>query len=316
MEFDALAGGGPPAGGRGQPYLFAYQPIFDRCGSVIAQELLYRRGRSSTACVEDPTAASATVIVNAFTHAGSARFLRRRRAFINIGEELLLSDLITLLPKELVVIELLETVPICRQVVRRCRQLRALGYTIALDDLHSIEHHADILDAVDLIKVDLRLVPAADLSAIVSILKRRQLILLAEKIESAEEWRHCVRLGFDLFQGYHLARPVPVAGTQPPLSPRGVAELIDLLGDAPPATVVAQALEQDANLCWHLQRLTNSPIFSGTNGIASVALIVALIGYAPLQRWCRLLLFAALGNARHSLCGSPGRQSGLREPSP
>lgn len=297
MEFDMLPGRGRPAVGRGQPYLFAYQPILDRSGTVVAQELLYRRGRASTACVDDPTVASATVIVNAFTQVGSTRFLRRRRAFINVGEELLLSDLITLLPRELVVIELLETVPICRQVLRRCRQLRALGYTIALDDLHSIEHHAAILDAVDLVKVDLRLVAAADLPAVVATLKRRPLRLLAEKIESAEEWRRCAALGFDLFQGYHLARPVPVAGIQPPLSPQGIAELIDLLGEAPPSTVVAQALARDANLCWHLLRLANSPIFPEASGVASLAMAVALIGHAPLQRWCRLLLFAARGDA-------------------
>lgn len=305
MKYDALDGYGHPAGSRGQPYLFAYQPIFDRCWTVVAQELLYRRGRSTTACVDDPTVASATVIANAFTHLGSPRFLSRRRAFINIGEELLLSDLITLLPRELVVIELLETVPICRQVVRRCRQLRGLGYTIALDDLHSIEHHADILDAVDLVKVDLRLIAAEDLPSIVAALKRRSLGLLAEKIESAEEWRRCVRLGFDLFQGYHMARPVPVAGNQPPLSPRGIAEFIALLDEAPPASVVAEALERDANLCWHLLRLTNSPIFSIANGVASVALIVGLIGYAPLQHWCRLLLFAAQGEARKALDDCP-----------
>lgn len=301
MKLDALPFCGRPAAGRELPYLFAYQPIFDRQGRVVAQELLYRKGRSRTACFVDPTAASATVIVNAFTYGGSSRFLRRRRAFINIDEELLLSDLITLLPRELVVIELLETVPISPRVICRCRQLRALGYTIALDDLHSIAHHAAILDAVDLVKVDLRLIAAADLPLLVADLKRQPLRLLAEKIESAEELRYCVALGFDLFQGYHLARPVPVSALQPRLSPRSIGALMALLDDKAPAAEVAQMVARDNELRVHLLRLANSPVFSGLGGVASLTQAVLSIGPAQLRRWCRLLLCAARCEASDAL---------------
>lgn len=314
MELQVLSARGRPAAGRELPYLFAYQPIFDRDGTVVAQELLYRQGRSRSACIGDPMAASATVIVNAFTCVGSTRFLRRRRAFINIDEELLLSDLVTLLPRDLVVIELLETVPISGRVVRRCQQLRALGYTIALDDLHSIADHEAILDAVDLVKVDLRLIAAADLPALVATLKRWPLRLLAEKIESAEEWRQCAALGFDLFQGYHLARPMPVAGIQPPLSLRGIVALIELLDAAAPAAAVARALAQEVNLRLHLLRLANSPVFPAASGVASLTRALELIGRAPLRRWCRLLLCALRGEAvdrvlRHARCGGTGARA-------
>ena len=111
------------------------QAILDRQQRLFAYELLFRNGTRNAADVTDGVQATAPVIANAFSELGVEAALGDCRGFINVDEAFLFSDMLELLPKESVVLEILETVPPTEAVVERCKALKAAGFTLALDDV-------------------------------------------------------------------------------------------------------------------------------------------------------------------------------------
>jgi len=188
------------------------QPILDRQRQVIAYELLYREGRKNAIEVGDDAQATARVIRHLFQDFGINTVLGRCEGFINVDAETLMSGRIEALPRNRVVLELLETVRIDEHIVRRCRELKQQGFRLALDDF-SVYHdcYEPLLEIIDIVKIDIL---QLDRSALASLVRRLRLYLarlLAEKVDSWESACHCLRLGFDLFQGFFYGRPALLA---------------------------------------------------------------------------------------------------------
>ena len=272
-------------------YLFAYQPILDRSQSVVAQEFLYRRQRESGAQIDCPTEATATVIINAFAQYGVSEFLKRRKAFVNVGEDLLLSDMITLLPRSQVVIELLETNPVSQELVDRCHKLKAMGFSFALDDFVNVDYYEPLLDVADFVKVDLLQVRPEQLADMVRRLKRWPVQLLAEKVETADDFERCKALGFDLFQGYHFARPAPVVGKRADPARMAVLDLLGKLNRDLDDQRLEQIFKENIGLYLNLLRLVNSAAFASQAKITSIRHAIIILGRRQLTRWLQLLLF-------------------------
>lgn len=174
------------------------QPILDRHQNIVAYELLFRAGQTAGADVQDDMHATAHVITRAFTELGISAVLGKHKGFINVHDDLLLSDMLELLPKDKVVIELLETIQVTPQIIERCQQLKAMGFTLALDDYTSEDPQFEVLfDLLDVVKLDYPLVDKSKLPAIVRHLKRWPFRLLAEKIDDHAEAELCMNLGFD-----------------------------------------------------------------------------------------------------------------------
>lgn len=186
------------------------QPILDREQRLVAYELLYRNSaQEKEALVTDDLLATARVIKHAFHDLGISTVVGESRAFVNVCAESLMSRVIETLPQDRVVLEILETVEVDDRIVQRCRQLKAKGYRLALDDFCRFnEAHEPLLDIVDVVKIDLTLVEPGGLRELVRRLKLRPARLLAEKVDSAERARECLALGLDMFQGFFFSQPV------------------------------------------------------------------------------------------------------------
>ena len=197
------------------PQIFvARQPVLDRERNLIAYELLFRSSDSlGEACVTDDTLATARVVRRAFRDLGIDTVVGGATAFINVNAESLTSSLIDALPRDRVVIELLETIDVDDRIVRRCRELKAKGYRLALDDFSQYDTaHEPLLEFVDIVKVDVLALDSASLADLVRLLKPWRCRLLAEKVDSLKRARDCLALGFDLFQGFYFGRPAVLAG--------------------------------------------------------------------------------------------------------
>ena len=163
-----------------------------------------------------------------FRSLGLESLLGGYRGFINLDADMLMSDAIELLPRGKVVLEILETVTPTPEIVKRCRELRDGGFTLAMDDF--VRHEASLaplLDIAHIVKIDIRMLDAAGLERTARELRKRPLRLLAEKVETAKEFRHCQALGFGLFQGYYFAQPEIISGKR---LANSEAVLIRLLG--------------------------------------------------------------------------------------
>jgi EAL and modified HD-GYP domain-containing signal transduction protein len=270
------------------------QPILDRNQQLFAYELLFRNGSHNFADVTDGVQATATVIANAFSELGIEAALGAHRGFINVDEQFLFSDLLELLPRHAVVLEILETVRPTPAVIARCRALKVAGFTLALDDVIQLEpEFAELLALVEIIKVDIQPLSRVQLMQLVMKLKPMGKALLAEKVDSREQMEQCLKLGFTLFQGYYFAKPTIISGKKLDHSQLSLMKLMGLLlGDAATAELEA-ALKPEPGLTINLLRMTNSLGAGSSEKITSLGHAITVLGRRQLQRWLQLLVFAA-----------------------
>lgn len=270
------------------------QPILDREQRLHAYELLFRSSSHNAATVTDGVQATATVIVNAFAELGVAAALGNYRGFINVDEEFLFSDMLELLPRQSVVLEILETVPPSDAVVARCKQLKAAGFTLALDDVIQLAPaFAQLLALVEIVKVDIQPLSRIELMQLAMKLKPMGKTLLAEKVDSREQMEQCLKLGFSLFQGYYFAKPTIIAGRKLDHSQLSLMKLMGLLLSDADTSELEKALKPEPGLTVNLLRMTNSVGSGTTENITSLGHAIAVLGRRQLQRWLQLLLFAA-----------------------
>lgn len=274
-------------------WLIGRQPILDREERVWGYELLFRSAEDPT--MPDATRASADVILGALSGMGVEALLGGKRGFVNVGQELLHSDALLLLPPQWMVIELLESIEPSEALLARCRALRGAGFALALDDHRYDPRFEPIYPWVDLVKVDLTLFPPGELSAQVKLLRAWPPRLLAEKVETAAQFRACRDLGFELFQGYHFARPALVERKKLPEGGSAMLRLMALLQEDADVAKVEAAFRQSPGLTYRLLVLVNSVAVGSRERIRSVRQAITLLGRRQLKRWVQLALFSADG---------------------
>lgn len=278
-----------------QPELFlGRQPIVDRDNQLVAYELLFRSGQGNYADIFDDVAATATVIRYAFVELGLPNVLGEHRGFINVSAELLMSELLELLPTKQFVIELLETIEITPEVIARCKELSEQGYTLAMDDCITIDDsHRALLPYIDIVKVDLLGTPENELSKLVASLRRFPVTLLAEKVDSDAQYRKCLDLGFQLFQGYFFAKPTIMSGKNTnSANEAGLLRLLGLIARDAEAEQIENVFKQAPNLTVNLLKLVNSVAAGSPRAISSVRDAIFVLGRGKLKRWVQLLVFS------------------------
>jgi EAL and modified HD-GYP domain-containing signal transduction protein len=197
--------------------LVARQPIVDRGAGVIAYELLARWRLTDVRWNggSDGGHTTARVIAQAFLDMDVWSITEGLPAFINFPREQLLDGTVQQLPAGSTVVEILETVAPDAQVRRACRQLRAAGYRLALDDVVADDPRLALLDLVDVVKVDFADTTPAERVALLEQCRAVGAEVLAEKVETPAQQAEAARLGYDLFQGYFFQKPAVVDGRQP-----------------------------------------------------------------------------------------------------
>jgi len=272
-------------------FTLARQPIIDRKGNTIAYELLFRKGNSHQAV--DDRAATSHVIAHAFNELGLDSVLGGKRAFINFDAMLIMTDVIEFLPPDKVVIELLETVQITPAIVARCKDLKQLGFSIALDDVEGIDPaHCPLMPVLDYVKIDVLKVPPEQLAPIVEKMSKHKVKLIAEKVDSEEMSTRCHDLGFELFQGFFYAKPTLLNGKRTDPSKQIMLRLMHQLMTEADNDEIEKTFKQAPEMSYKLLRLVNSVGVSGSVKIQTLAQAIMVLGRRQLQRWLQLLLFA------------------------
>ncbi len=271
----------------------ARQPILDREQNLVAYELLFRRSHGPDANVTSDMAATAHVVTSLFSEMGVQAVLGTARGFVNVSRDMLLSDMIELLPAEQMVLEILETVEVDEAVVDRCIALKKQGFTLALDDFTVMrEEYRLLLPLVDIVKLDVMALDDAALTRAVAGLAPYPTKLLAEKIDDRGRFETCLRLGFHYFQGYFFARPTVLSSKRADPSQLTLLKLLGLVLEDAETPELETAFKQDPKLTYNLLRLVNS-VASGVNQhIRTVGQAIVVLGRRHLLRWLQLLLYA------------------------
>lgn len=272
------------------------QPILDRGNRLYAYELLFRSGQIEQAEFHCDVRATAHVITTVFNELGLERSLGNAFGFVNVSEDMLMSEAIELLPADKIVIELLETIPPSPDVIRRARELVSKGFRLALDDVLILEDaFKPLVEIASVIKIDVLAIEPDALPDIVESFRPYKARLLAEKVDNAEQAQRCHDLGFTYFQGYYFARPSVLSTRTLSAGETTLLRLLGLvLGDA--ETVEMEPLiKQEPALLVNLMRITNSIGNGSSRQISTAREAITLLGRTQLQRWLQLLLFCSQG---------------------
>lgn len=307
-------------------YLIGRQRIVDRDLNVFAYELLFRDIEGQCAAAFGPTQASNQVIVDSVLEQGLERLVGDRRAFINFTRENLLSGIAELLPKDQVVIEILESVEVDDTLVDSVRKLAAAGYTIALDDFIFDVKWLPLLELAHVVKVDVLATSVEECRQILEQASqhRRSIRLLAEKVETEDQFRQFSEMGFELFQGYFFSRPNIVRGKRVQTNHLATLRLLAKINE-PTITVneLVQTIATDVGLSYRLLRYINSATFSLSRKVDSISHAVALLGLVEIRRWASLMLLASFPTqtsetvnhalVRAQMCMILARMAGCRD---
>jgi len=276
-------------------YFIARQPIFDRRLDVQAYELLFRDGLDNLfqVDVENGDEASCQVISSALEILGIDRVTGTRRAFINLTRNLLIQDAALVLPREWAVIELLESVPADPEVLAACERLRQAGYQLALDDYVGGANR--LLDHVEIVKLDFRATSPATRRTICRDLAGRGVRVLAEKVESRQEFEEALALGCSLFQGFFFCRPVILSGRATPASRPHQLTLLRLVHESTlDLDAIERVLQHEVSLSYRLLRYINSAAIGLPNRIGSLRQAVLLLGEETFRRWASVATLNAM----------------------
>lgn len=274
----------------------ARQPIVDARHHLFAYELLFRHSaHAQSAHIDSDIDAGITVIANTLVNMGTEWLLKGKQAFVNMETSMLMSSFSTLLPPDKVVIEILESVHITPEVLERLAELKAAGYRFALDDFQYLPESESLLPLASYVKLDVLAHTPEELAKIVKSVRRHPLELIAEKVESPEQFRRCQALGFDYFQGYYFAHPEnlvakiinPVYGT--------VVQLLEKVRQESEIKELEVLFKKDVALTFKLLRYINSAGFGLSCEVQSIRHAVSILGMQPLYRWLTLLLVTAGG---------------------
>lgn len=276
----------------GDIYL-ARQPILDKQQRIVAYELLYRSGPSNRADVTDGMEASSRVITYAFSDLGIGAALGRSDCYINVNKAMLMSDAIQMLPRGSTTLELTESIEVSDELIACCKKLKSSGFKLALDDYVAGSGAERLLPIADVIKVDLLSCDDNCLEHTVSHIRRSSRArLLAEKVETEEQFRRCLDMGFDLFQGYYFARPHIIVGKRTHPAQFVLLRLLKVVMSDAPNIEIERILKGEPNLCYNLFRLVNSVAMGINRKITAINEVITMLGRRQLQRWVYLLLFA------------------------
>ncbi len=271
--------------------LLARQPILDKVLNTIAYELLYRDAKGIGPQLPfDGTQATAEVLLNAYSSIFQNNRVQAIPAFINFNAEWIYNGNLPALRPEALVLEVLEDVAITDEIIHKLRTLSDNGYRIALDDFIYDESWEPALKLAKIVKIDIQLLSPTQLIQHVTALKKKKVTLLAEKVETYEEFQYCKELGFKLFQGYFFCRPQLIEGRKLSCDDLITLQLIAELenAEATPKSIEA-IICKDPEFVLKLLKIINSARFSLSRKINNISEAIIALGIDELKKWALLI---------------------------
>jgi len=278
------------------------QAIFDIDLNVHAYELLFRDSDVDAANVVDGNQATSQVIINAFLEMGVEQITQHHHAFINLTRDFLLGEIPFPLKPEKIVLEILEDIAVDDELINSVKRLKDEGYMIALDDFVLTKNNQQLIPLVDLIKIDLIVLSQRELVEQVAAMKQYNVDLLAEKIETKQEFELCQQLGFKYFQGYFFSRPDIVKGAQLPPNRLALLEMIATLQD-PECRFdeLELIISKDVAISYKLLRIINSSFYGFPQKVESIQKALVVLGLQALRNWVTVIGLSQVENKPQEL---------------
>ena len=284
----------PPQEAPGGMRYVARQPILDLRQRVHGYELLFRAGPEA-AFRGDGDFATRTMLDNAVIY-GLERLTGGLPAFVNCTTESLTENLVHVLPPSMTVLEILESLDPTPRLINACRRLKASGFRLALDDFVWKPQLEPLVQMADYVKIDFAVTPAEQRKRLLERLSNVTLALVAEKVETQEEYKLACQEGFTLFQGYYFCRPVLMKNSKVPANRMSHIEILQLMrAEDIDLRQLTRAVKRDASLTYRLLRLVNSPMCAIRQEVRSIQSALLAVGEQTFRRIATLAITSELG---------------------
>ncbi|MEY2929309.1 MAG: hypothetical protein RL033_58 [Pseudomonadota bacterium] len=293
-------GSAPESTTRAADIYLARQPIFDAYRQVHGYELLYRASAENRFTATDGDRATSAVIARTFLSLGLDNVTGGKLAFINFPRQLLVEGVATALPHDRVAIEILEDVKPDAELLQAVERLKGAGYTVALDDFVLLKpEYEPLLALADVVKVDWRAADPKSREAIARRFSQHGPNLLAEKVETEEEFQEAVALGYRYFQGFFFAHPQMVSAREVPAFKLTYLRLMkEIQRPSLDFDAIERIVKTESTLLhWVLKRV-NSAAFGFRSRVNSIRQALLALGEQELRKWVSLFCIAGMGEDR------------------
>jgi len=273
----------------------ARQPIFSRQKKLFGYELLHRVSTENAFLDHDGTQATSRLVVNTFMTIGLEKIVSSKWAFINFTEQHLLDGTPLLLPRDKIIVEVLEQVRPTSAILAACRELKQKGYVLALDDFVFKEGLEALVELADIIKIDFQDLDPDTILGMRERLRPYRVQLLAEKIESYGEFDRAWKMGFHLFQGFFFSRPEVMRNQEIPATK---VHLLSLLAEVNRRDVSLERVEgliaPDVGISYKLLRYINSAYYYLLNEVSSIRHALTYLGESGTRQFVSLVATSEL----------------------
>ena len=273
----------------------ARQPIFNKRKRIYGYELLFRDGMVNAFPDVDGDAATSRVLSTSFLSNGIERITGRRKAFVNFTEKMITEKIPAMFPKKTIMVEILEDMEPNEAVVTACREMAKQGYSLVLDDFIYKPEMKPLLALARIVKFDFRASSIEEIEAALKEMAVYRVKLLAEKIETHEEFQQALSMGFDYFQGYFFSKPEILKSRD--ISPSKIT-LLNIMSEANREdfriTELEKFVSRDLSINYKLMRYINSAYFGMFKKVKSIKQTLVLLGTKEVRRFVSLIAMAQL----------------------
>ena len=276
-------------------FLVGRQQILDQKLNIYGYELLFRGKDFNLNDRNEATQATNQVITDSILELGLNNLVGTHHAFINFTAQNILEKTPLSLPKDRIIIEVLENVAVDLRIISNLREFKQQGYTIALDDFVFSDEWKPLIEFADIIKLDVMAMGEEKTRKAIANLKKYPLKLLAEKVETHEEFTYLLELGCDYFQGFFFNKPNTVPGKRLGVNQMAAIRLLTVINDPEvEPEELAKTISQDVTLSYKLLHYINSAFFSLPSKISSIQHAISYLGLKEIKRWSNILTLASL----------------------
>jgi c-di-GMP-related signal transduction protein len=267
----------------------ARQPIFNSARVVYGYELLFRSGPENRFDGAHPDVAAAST-VDSILLFGIERLTPGCRSFLNCTRDFLIRDFATMIPKDRVVLEILETVSMDKEVHDACLRLKDAGYLLALDDFQDRPDWKPLIAMADFIKVDLLATSHEEQRRLAQTYLPMNIRMVAEKVETYEDFHRTRDWGYAYFQGYFFSRPEMLSRRDIPSNQINYLLVLQAVNRAQMNIAeVSERIKAEASLSFRLLRYLNSPAFPLIVEVRSIPHALSLLGERGTRKWVSLI---------------------------
>jgi c-di-GMP phosphodiesterase len=278
-------------------FIIGRQQILDQKLNIYAYELLFRGKDLDLKNNSEATQATNQIITDSILELGLNNLVGSHKAFINFTSQNILEKTPLSLPKDRVVIEVLENVAVDLRIINNLKEFSQQGYTIALDDFVYSDEWKPLIEFADIIKLDVLEMGEERTRNAIKHLKSYNIKLLAEKVETHEEFQYLSELGCDYFQGFFFNKPNTVPGKRLGVNQTAAIRLLTIIND-PEVEIdqLAKTISLDVGLSYKLLHYINSAFFALPSKIESIQHAISYLGLKEVKRWSNILTLASLSN--------------------